>query len=81
MGSMLALALGIFGTIVVFLIFRSVMLWYWRLDDLADNVEKILVEIKKLNPQYRYCSNCKKFNFSDAAICGHCKAPLDIIPK
>jgi len=34
--------------IVLFLVFRKIVLWYWRMDEMADNLKLILSELKKL---------------------------------
>lgn len=33
--------------IVLFLIFRGITLWYFRINDIVKNLEEILAEIKK----------------------------------
>lgn len=73
MNEILAVCAMSFGALILFLIFRHVILWYWRLNDIADSLGKIVVELKRVNPNYKECPNCDRFNFKDAKACGNCK--------
>jgi len=33
--------IGIIGLIFLFLIFREIILWYWRINDIADSLKRI----------------------------------------
>ena len=41
--------LFIAGVMVVFIILRSVNLWYWKIDENIDNQKKIIDLLEKLN--------------------------------
>ena len=32
-----------------FLIFRAIVLWYWRISEIADTLDAILTELKKIS--------------------------------
>jgi hypothetical protein len=45
----LILAIGIFITIAIFLLIRSFILWYWKVNLIVENQDRQLKELQKLS--------------------------------
>jgi hypothetical protein len=45
--------LGLLVLVALFFLFRWVVLWYWRVDEIVDTQKAILVELREMNKARR----------------------------